>query len=77
MHFQSHVLQKSSLKVVCVKSFKAANPGQNNLRMHNAPVEKQTPVLLEVILYFIFYEDDLRLSPLTGLVITADWGCGG
>lgn len=59
------------------KSFKAANPGQNNLWMHNAILKTQTPVLLEMIPYFAFYEDDLRLSPLTGLVISADRGCRG
>lgn len=58
------------------KSFKAAIPGQNNLWIRNSLLEKQT-VLLEMIPHFAFYEDDLRLSPLTGLVITADWGCRG
>lgn len=59
------------------KSFKAAIPGQNNLWIHSAILEKQTPVRLEMMPYITFYEADLRLSPLTGPVINADWGCGG
>lgn len=66
---------KSSMRQF--QSFKAAIPGENNLWIHSAIFERQTPALLEMIPYLAFYGVDLRLSPLTGLVITADLGCRG
>lgn len=57
-----------------LKSSRAVSPGQESV---DAVLERQNPVLLGMIPYFVFYEDDLRLSPLTGLVRIAELGCRG
>lgn len=80
-----HALQKSSsLKVVCAAvSVKVFAPSrlqfQGNIIFGFIMVYWRNCLLcfLEIIQYFASYEDDLRLSPLTGPVISADWGCRG